>query len=192
MARPDLKKERTEQILSAFDRCVARSGFAGVTLEDVAKEAGVARALIRHNVGNREDLEDAAIERFFARSSNRWTELFSELPEHRQVQALCERLLDTSSRDDQLVSLTQALMAHAANDAELSERLSKWLDATIKRISDSIRRQHPDIDANKSIGIAGGILGVYFNLVSFQIVGDLPHLEDASRLAIEVLLEPLG
>lgn len=63
MGRPSKKTERTAEILAAFERCVIAKGLDGTTLDDVAREAGVQRATIRHFVGNREALIRAAVEK---------------------------------------------------------------------------------------------------------------------------------
>lgn len=55
MGRPSMAEERREQALRAFATCVARAGFAGTSLEDVAAEAGLARGHVRHYLGNRHD-----------------------------------------------------------------------------------------------------------------------------------------
>ena len=54
--------ERREQILDATLRLVARNGFAGVTLRDVAAEVGVVHGLIRHYFATREQLVAAAFD----------------------------------------------------------------------------------------------------------------------------------
>ena len=54
--------ERREQILDATLRLVARDGFAGVTLRDVASEVGVVHGLIRHYFATREQLVAAAFD----------------------------------------------------------------------------------------------------------------------------------
>jgi len=63
MGRKSLKAERVTQILDAFERCMEKKGLESTTLENVAEEAGVARRIIRHYVGNRDDLIQAAVER---------------------------------------------------------------------------------------------------------------------------------
>ena len=55
VGRPSLAVERRAQVLSAFARCVARAGFAGTSLENIAEEAGLARGHVRHYLGNRHD-----------------------------------------------------------------------------------------------------------------------------------------
>lgn len=63
MGRPSLAGIRREQILDALERCLARDGLVGTTLEAVATEAGVRRSVIRHYFGNRDALVAAAVER---------------------------------------------------------------------------------------------------------------------------------
>lgn len=54
--------QRREQILAATLRLVARDGFAGVTLRDVAGSVGVVHGLIRHYFATREALVAAAFD----------------------------------------------------------------------------------------------------------------------------------
>jgi AcrR family transcriptional regulator len=191
MPRPDLKEQRREQILEAFDACVVRYGYAGVTLEHVAKEAGLARALIRHNVGNREELVAAAIDRYFAKSNERWGRLFQGLPVDARVETLCQRLLDDKSSDDDLVQLTEAVIAQAASDSGVAKRLSNWTDEAIDRIAQTIALDYPDASGPQVEGAAGGILAIYFNLASFRALGSLPKLERASKVAMQLLQSSL-
>lgn len=53
---------RRPQILDAFAACVARYGIDGSTLDRVAEEAGVTRALVRHYLGNRDEVVVALAE----------------------------------------------------------------------------------------------------------------------------------
>ena len=61
MGRPSLANVRREQILDALERCLARDGLVGTTLEAVAEEAGVRRPVIRHYFGNRDELVAAVM-----------------------------------------------------------------------------------------------------------------------------------
>jgi AcrR family transcriptional regulator len=56
-------EERRTALLDAALEVIARSGFAGTTLRDVAAEAGVAHGLLRHHFGTREALLAAAFDR---------------------------------------------------------------------------------------------------------------------------------
>ena len=50
------RNERYEQVMQALVRCVARLGIEGAVLTAIAEEAGLTRPLIRHHLGNREDI----------------------------------------------------------------------------------------------------------------------------------------
>ncbi|WP_164115738.1 TetR/AcrR family transcriptional regulator [Sphingorhabdus sp. Alg239-R122] len=191
MPRPALKKERREQILQAFERCVARYGFEGATLERIAEEAGLARALIRHNVGNRDDLVEAMVERFFAHSNAQWTTLIEALPETGKTKALIEYLFDSRYSDPQLVLLTEALIAAGAQDAELAKRLRDWIDQSVDMIADVVRQGFPDAESDRVEASAAGILGIYFNVDSFALIGDMPRLRTLSKAAAQALIDNL-
>lgn len=54
MPRPKLDRE--PQIMKALEACVIRQGLAKTSLKDVAEEAGLPRPLVRHFVGNRDEM----------------------------------------------------------------------------------------------------------------------------------------
>ena len=75
MARPRVTEERSRQILDAVEVCVARHGLEGASLQRIAEQAGLARGLLRHHVGNREALIEAMAERFLVKSAAELAEL---------------------------------------------------------------------------------------------------------------------
>ena len=192
MPRPALKEERREQILQAFERCVAYYGLEGATLERIAAEAGLARALIRHNIGNREELTAALIERFFKRSDEQWNSLVEALPEKNKSKALIEYLFDSRYSDPQLVLLTEALIAGGAQDKKLAKRLRDWIDRSLDVIADVLEQEAPNADHRQIEASAAGILGIYFNVDSFALIGDMSRLRNASKAAALSLLENLS
>jgi AcrR family transcriptional regulator len=56
MGRKSLAEQRCTDILEAFERCIEKYGFAESSLERVAEEAGKSRNIIRHYIGNRDQL----------------------------------------------------------------------------------------------------------------------------------------
>lgn len=61
LGRPRLFDERHAQIIDAFIELVGTRGLERVTLDDVARQAGIARTALRHFVGNRDRLIEAAV-----------------------------------------------------------------------------------------------------------------------------------
>ncbi|MEM9621694.1 MAG: helix-turn-helix domain-containing protein, partial [Pseudomonadota bacterium] len=68
MPRPSVATERRAEILEAFEACALRKGLQATTLADVAEEAGLPRPLVRHFMGNRDDMVAGLIERMMERA----------------------------------------------------------------------------------------------------------------------------
>ncbi|MEM9209285.1 MAG: TetR/AcrR family transcriptional regulator, partial [Pseudomonadota bacterium] len=126
MPRPSLKDERRAEILAAYERCIARHGVEGATLERIAEEAGLARALIRHNVGNKDELFASFLDRYLERASADVDDLFESLPETDRIPTLLEWLFDPAYASTSEVSVTNALITAALDDRALAERLNAW------------------------------------------------------------------
>jgi AcrR family transcriptional regulator len=88
--RPPRSDERRLQILEAFERCLARNGLEATTLEDVAREAGLQRAMIRHCVGNRDTLVREATEHLAAQYRSRAAHALDEEGDALDVDALLD------------------------------------------------------------------------------------------------------
>jgi len=191
MARPSIKEERRDQILTAFESCVAQFGLHGATLERVAEEADLARALIRHNVGNRDDLLKALVDRFLARSRTATHAMISELPKRRPMIALIERLFDASYFDLELMLLTEALVAASANDPMLAARMRQWTNDFVGSIEKVVREEFPGATKADISAVAAGVMGIYFNVISLSPLGEMPKLLKASKKAAMMLVNSL-
>ena len=82
--------ERRDQILDAANELFAERGYGEVTIEDVAKRAGVARGLVHHYSGGRKDVYIALVERLGALREDQL-----RAPQGRNAQ---ERVADSVSR----------------------------------------------------------------------------------------------
>lgn len=191
MARPSIKDERREQILEAFETCAARYGLEGATLERIAEEAGLARALIRHNVGNKEDLTDALVERFLTRSKAVNKAMLTALPEAQRALALIDMLFDPAHVDTQFMLLCEALIAAAADNPELAKKMRQWTVDFVGVVEDAIKGDFPKAKKSQVTAVAAGVTGIYFNVTSLTPLGSMPKLEKSSREAALLLIASL-
>ncbi len=191
MPRPSVKDQRSAQILDAFEICVARYGVEGATLERIAEEAGLARALIRHNVGNKDDLLDALTKRFFERSDQSMKKLIDMLPTKDRSETMVDWLMEPGAGDAQSVLVSEALIAAGANDPTLARRMRKWTRDFIEDIASVLREDYPKADEQSISAVAAGITGIYFNVESTTPLGPMSDVIEASRLAAHRLLQSL-
>ena len=152
--------ERREQIIAATLRLVARDGFAGVTLRDVAAEVGVVHGLIRHYFATREQLVAAAFDA-------------AVLAESVEDEALAERLepvaaladcLSTTPREHYLVWIDA--WSEAPRNPELHAALTRHHRDSDRRFARIIERNvvaglasssDPEADARMLTALVDGV-----------------------------------
>jgi AcrR family transcriptional regulator len=187
-----MKAERREQILDAYEACVARHGVEGATLERTAELAGLARPLIRHHLGNREALLQALAERFLERSDAAMAELVEALPGTGRAEALVEYLFDPAYADATLVQVSGALINAGREDAALAGRMRDWVRGFAGGLRAVLAEAFPDADAKRLDAAAAGLTGLYFNIDALTPLGPMPDLRTASKQAAMLLLERLA
>lgn len=103
--------QRREQILAAATRAFAQDGYAATGLEDVARQAGVTRAIVYRHFASKADLYVTVLDRVL----------------HRLVQATAAPDFTHSSIDGLLTAATEdpdgfrLLFRHAAREPEFRE-----------------------------------------------------------------------
>ncbi|ODT13486.1 MAG: hypothetical protein ABS57_18425 [Mesorhizobium sp. SCN 65-12] len=122
MGRPTTQADRRLTLVAAAESMIARHGLAGVTLRDVANEAGMSSsALLYYYPGLKDLLDDVqkqAVERFCTLRAASVTRI--EDPKLR-LKAMIESGLPTD-RDDQLCRLLYELGAYSRSDASYAAR----------------------------------------------------------------------
>ena len=175
MGRPDLSGPRRDQILDALERCVARDGLAGTSLDAIAAEAGVKRQLIRHYLGNRDEVVRAFGRRLVARLRADVEAMTAALPGRDRVAAMLEMLFGGApgSAGDSAASvlLLESMIASAEREPEFSELVAGYVEALVDAIGAELRRERPGASASDVRDVASGIVGLCFHDVSLRPLG---------------------
>jgi len=191
MPRPSLKAERTEAILDAVERVVIRDGISGATLEKIAEEAGMRRTLLRHNIGNREQLIEAFLDRFFVNSDKQTQLMLDYLPKENRITALLNFLFDTEYADNQQALVALAITFAATNETDIRKRMRNWIANFIKTISRELHLSYKETSEQACHEVATGLTGIYFNSESLVPLGDMPEIRAASKQAAKRLISTL-
>ena len=182
MPRPSLKPQRTEEILDAFQRCIVRYGMHGASLERIAEEANVRRTILRHYVGNRDDLIITLAQRFESRSKASLASFKAMLPKRNRVQTMLELLFggkDTFDRDENLVA--DALIVEANRLPEVNRLLTSWFDNFVRFIETELADEYRAAKRSDCHAAALGILSTFFVMGSLRPMTDSPKLRRAAR-----------
>ncbi len=191
MGRPSKKEERTEEILNAFYRCVARYGLEGSTLEHIAEESGLKRSLVRHFVGNREELVQLLVDRVLQQSAAQWQAMIGSLPAEQRPQALLDTLFCDQYSDAEYVLVIESLIFSAGRDPVLQQRMQQWLQGFTDDIAEILQGDYPTAEASTLAAVAYGIVSIYFNLDSLAPLGMNAQYRQPARTAAGFLLDRL-
>ena len=166
MGRPDLSHIRREQILDAFGRCVARYGLHGSSLELVASEAGMKRSVLRHYMGNRDDMIVALAERVAASSRAVLVE-FANSPGAGQVDVLLDFLLAPASQNTDDLLTVEALIAAGEDHPRVRTLMTDYIGDVVSMCADHLQLAYPDAPRDACSVAAHGIVGIAFNHAAF-------------------------
>lgn len=154
------QKDRSEatqrRVLNATLTCIAERGYAAVSLQDIATEAGVSRGAITHHYARKSELTAAAIDHFF---SHRFERFLQEAEEHKSM-SLSERmdLIDRDTEEYLSVGLEILVALKADEDlrhkyAELGKRRTLDMNETYSEIFPEFRTR----------GLPGSLMGIVIN-----------------------------
>ncbi|WP_343562517.1 TetR/AcrR family transcriptional regulator [Kiloniella sp. b19] len=190
MARPTVTDQRKEEILSAYERCIARFGVAGTTLASIADEAGLSRPLVRHHVGNQDDLLQQALERFMKRTGEMLDVLQPE------AFASIDGFVDLLFQQDQAGTSNDTLIASAfiiasVGNPDIRSEMQDWLQLEQKWMESHFDYHFPKAPAMLRNAVAAGVLGIFFNVDSLTPLRALPRLNENSKEAVRLLIRSL-
>ncbi len=158
--RPPRSDERRLQILEAFERCLARNGLEATTLDDVAREAGLQRAMIRHYVGNRDMLVREATEHLAAQYRSRAAHALDVEGDALDVDALLDFFFlgDFVFGMPEQDRVVDSLLAAAASDPEARTSLRAMYESFDELVRKHLVRRVPSAKPDRIGPVAWAIV----------------------------------
>ncbi len=140
-------KERRNQILQQAQYLCARKGFSGTTLDEIAKKAGVSRALIIQHFQNKEKLYEALIDYVFEshpmEEDPEIKKYMDEKDDYGVFKAYCQHVFKYMTKDKEHSPLRLIFFSMLEKprlyEKHYEQRLSKGLTLLEKYISKRIK-----------------------------------------------------
>ncbi len=192
MPRPSMKLERREEILKAYETCIALYGVEGATQKRIAEEAEIARPLLRHHVGNNDELLIEVVKRYTDRCRTSMQE-FAAYPFANQDELLAVLFLDNSD----LTTATDTMIATnlivvAQTHAPIKELMKSWFDDVHHSFELVLSKLYLNVTNGLVTTVATGLIGIYFNLDAlFPIKKNDENFQKSSYGAAKLLLGAL-
>ena len=192
MPRPSLKDQRSREILDAFVTCAARYGIEGATQERIAIEAGVKRTLLRHYLGNRDNMIEALYMHVVSEFDVLTEMLDGALLKCKQQSELIDLLFDPgNSTDPRLVLVFQALIVRAEANPKMRSALIASMERFISLIESYLRQNIPGGAKTKSQTVAHGLAALYMTSDALSPLDPPAHWHAALRRAAFTLINTM-
>lgn len=193
MGRPDLTELRTAEILDAFERCVARYGLEGSSLERVAEEAGMKRSILRHYIGNRDAMIAALADRVVRKYRLAFQQFLAEISDrHRIKQLLSYFFPDEPVESTADLLVVEALIAAADNDAAIRQQMLDYVDGLVGDLAQQLKLAVPTARPQQCWDVAYGLVSICFNQESLSPLRLPPKYLKAARSSAETLVRSLA
>lgn len=193
MGRKSIAEERRQEILDAFERCIAQYGLEGSSLEQIADEAGVKRSIIRHYVGNRDALVEALVERVTKSYLAQVEREFADVAPERMVSAILDSLfLADSSYDPNERIVIDVLLTTKERYPRAKQLLRAMFEQLIDAFSQELQRAYPHASAEHCHHVAYTIWCISSTNDSLMWLGLPPNLGSSARSHAAALVQSLG
>ena len=192
MGRPKLTEIRTVEILDAFERCVARYGLEGSSLERVAEEAGMKRSILRHYIGNRDEMIVALAERVVGKYRQAFQDFLDQTTnKNRPKQLLSYFFPDSPVESTEDILVVEALIAASEQNSQVRSLMFSYVDGLVGDLSKQLRVAFPNASSQKCWSVAYGVVSICFNQESLSPMRLPPKYLRAARSCSEALIYSL-
>jgi AcrR family transcriptional regulator len=191
MARPSMAEQRKEEILDAFEQCILEKGIQATSLEFIAEKANMKRTILRHYLGNKDEIIAALSQRWVLKYQQQWQQTLAWLPSTQRVEAIIDILF--SPRTTEYVNETiigEALFSEAKRLESIKQDQHKNIEAFIQILTTELGAQFPDIDNEQLLLVAYSIHANYLvseSLLPLGLQSEVGKLKQASQLIIKLL-----
>lgn len=153
------RRESTQRgVLEATLRCIGRVGYAQMSLQEIAKEAGVSRGAITHHYATKLDLAAAAMEHFF---TARYERLMDRLADKGAL-SLDERLDILGKEFEDFFPIGFEIIVALRTDTELQARYYPLTQTRFDEMSLGYERMFPEFAKAKSPQILIAVVAAFY------------------------------
>ena len=130
----DPKEDKMNQMLSAATSVFAECGYAGARMDVIARRAGVNKATIYYNIGNKEKLYEAVIQATFGRELSQTGERIrqTETPEEK-IRVYVQGIADALERNPAIPNIM--MWEHASGGKSLTDVIAVEIATLIRNLT---------------------------------------------------------
>lgn len=191
MPRPSMAAQRVEEILDALETCILKQGIQATSLENIAETAGVKRTILRHYIGNRDDIICALSKRWRAKYTEQWQEVVEWLPAKNKTEAMIETLFSVGSADRISATIIgEAIFSEAKRLPSIKDDQHSIMEEFFDYLSSSLKNDYPNAPDDKVALVCSGLYANYLqaeSLLPLKFIEQVHQLKLSSKLLCTTL-----
>ncbi len=187
MGRPSLDLERREQIMTAFETCVIEFGLHKTTLQKVAEQCGLPRPLVRHFVGNRDQMVGLLLDRLVERADQDLARRYEQQPD---LEKMLDFLFAGAFIDPMSNQLVDQIWQLAYHDDEVKQQLNSMYGLLKTRLIEQMEREQLP-NSSRFHDVAQTLISLAFGETCFADIGMSTQSKQFSRQLAEQVIASL-
>jgi AcrR family transcriptional regulator len=191
MGRKSLKTERVNEILDGFDHCLSKKGLQGTTLDDIAEQAGLARRMIRHYIGNREDLIDAAVHRIITNFNLSVFDTIDKTEPNKRFNVALDYIFSEAFNELPATKLVAALLAVSLYDEQVCRAVKTLYDSFHLGLDQELKAHIPDAPGVQRLQTAYSVMCLAFGGGWMRNIGFDPNLNLQNKHIAQSIIDQL-
>lgn len=188
MPRPSMVAQRKEEILDALEQCILNDSLEATSLEKLAEQAKMKRSILRHYIGNRDDIIVALSERYLQYYEVQWQQTKEWLPSKNRLPMLIDILFGERNQeyiDKSIVG--EAIYSQAKRLEKVRAHQLANMERSINCISEELNTAYPEVTKEKLNLVARGILAAYMNSESFLPLGLNKEIAELKQMCLMLI-----
>ncbi len=179
MSRP--KKVTDSEILDAIERVVVNHGASRLSIDAVAKEAGISKSRVVYDYKSKTALLEALIDRQFERDSARIESLLVECADTPHPELFARIKIAEQGLDDTERAVAMAITSSMSSEESLRQRMLKWIERDLIAMDSGAQ---PEAARMAYFAFIGFSCHEWFGLVDRSDEERLPFLEQIRKMYV--------
>jgi len=192
MGRKNLTEERTAEILEAFARCMVKYGL-DTSLDQVAEEAGMTRSIIRHYIGNREEVVNTLVAHIAVDYLAELRVQAAQIPQEQMISTTLDYLFgDEPSYEDTDKLIFDLMMTAKDRYPQAKKTLVAMFEELVSMFVADLAHAYPQANEAHCRNMAYSVLALAMSNESLLWTGMDQRYGAAARASAEALIRTLG
>ncbi len=185
---------RRAEIMEAAMRCLQRTGYSSLSMDDIVKESGLSKGTIYWHFKNKKDLFINLFESLMSQAIAGFTPLLTQdLSAAEKLHQILSSVSQVAEEDLSLAALPLTLMTELLNDKDFIDRYRVAINEFAKEVQAIIEQgiasgEFKEVDTYET---AWALMSVYDGLLMYHILNMPGSIQKQNKIIVDLIVAGL-